>query len=525
MCKQHLFIAFSILIILVRFSPARAQVASSDVLFARLSTSTSRMAYEQRGGDMKEIAPLLDEAGKSAAGDPVKSYRLYMKAAALMSGAKWTPDVELATALDFSLNAKIVGVGDYLQARATFLFDAPAATNAPYRLELDIVKNDNAREASVAPGIVLGEVKTRVGGEMIGLIFDPSKLVGPGLHLIRATLKNNQGATLGQYYRSFFVINDLNKRLAAVEKIIELLPDNESPAAATVRYYLETIRLARHTYLGGSFQNLVGLLHTAYRARGLALMELMDFDAELDQATRLATALKEGRNPLADARGHLRLAYRSSFDGKLVPYRIYIPTTYDKSKAYPMITLLHGAGGDENNFMDRYEGRWPKLAEERGYIIVAVNGRGPVSGYAKANGAEQDVLDVTSLVQRHYRIDPNRVYLAGHSMGAGGTWAIGLEYRDRFAALAPIAGTRPTPQLETALKSGRRMPIIIVAGAKDALVPVAGCREVAEKAKALGHEVKYLEFAEGDHISVVASSVKDIFDWFDAHRKVTPADR
>jgi poly(3-hydroxybutyrate) depolymerase len=184
--------------------------------------------------------------------------------------------------------------------------------------------------------------------------------------------------------------------------------------------------------------------------------------------------------------------------------------------------MLHGAGGDENNFMDRYEGLWPKLAEQRGYIVVAVNGRGPVSGYAKANGAEQDVLDVTALVQKHYNIDPARVYMAGHSMGSAGTWAIGLEYRDRFAALAPIAGTRPNPALEAALKAGRRMPIIIVAGVKDALVPVAGCREVAGKAKALGHEVKYLEYPDGDHISVVASSVKDIFDFFDAHRKMTP---
>jgi predicted esterase len=61
-----------------------------------------------------------------------------------------------------------------------------------------------------------------------------------------------------------------------------------------------------------------------------------------------------------------------------------------------------------------------------------------------------------------------------------------------------------------------------VAGAKDALVPVAGCREVAGKAKALGQEVKYLEFPDGDHNSVVASSVKDVYDWFDAHRRPAP---
>ncbi len=522
MRRPHLPVLISGLILLACVTSAEAQVTSSDVLFARLSSSTVRMAYEQSGGDMKLIAPLLEEANKSAATDPVKAYRAFTQASVMMTGGKWTPDAELATALDFTISAKVLGAGEHLQSRATFLFDAPAASIGPYRLDMEILKDENTREASVEPGIILGDVRGRRSGEIIGLTFDPSKLVGPGLHLLRATLKDGQGRALYQYYRSFFIVNDLNKRMAAVEKMIELSPDTQSLAATSARYSLDALRLARQTYLGGSFQNLTGFLHTSYRARGFAASELMDFDAALTEATGLATALKEGRNPLSEARGHLRLAYRSSFDGKLVPYRVYVPTTYDKSKAYPMITMLHGAGGDENNFMDRYDGLWPKLAEQRGYIIVAVNGRGPVSGYAKANGAEQDVLDVTALVQKHYNIDPARVYMAGHSMGSGGTWAIGLEYRDRFAALAPIAGTRPNPALEAALKAGRKMPLIIVSGVKDALVPVAGVREVAEKAKALGHEVKYLEYPDGDHISVVASSVKDIFDWFDAHRKMSP---
>src|SRR5205085_414802 len=109
---------------------------------------------------------------------------------------------------------KAVGVGERLQAYATFLFDVPAAANAPYRLELELLKKDNTVEATVAPGILLGDVKARRGGETIGLSFDPSKLVGPGVHLLRATLKDGQGTTHFQYYRSFFVINDLNKRLA-----------------------------------------------------------------------------------------------------------------------------------------------------------------------------------------------------------------------------------------------------------------------------------------------------------------------
>jgi predicted esterase len=520
MRKPIVFITLSILLCLTCHAPAQAQITTEDLLFSRLSTTTRRMAYEQGGGAMKEITPLLEEAGKSAATDALKAFRAYMKASVLMSGTKWTPDAELTTALDFSLNVKAVGAGERLQAYATFLFDAPAAANAPYRMELEILKSDNTKEATVEPGIVLGDIKGRRGGETIGLNFDPSKRVGPGVHLLRATLKDGQGAALFQYYRSFFIINDLNKRLAEAEKLMGLQADHRSQAALTAQYYLDAIRRAHQTYLGGSYQNLTGMLHTHYRSRNYGLSELMDFDAALDEATKLATALKAGRNPIAEARGDLKLVYRSSFDGKLVPYRLYIPTTYDKTKSYPMITLLHGAGGDENSFFNGYRSLWPKEAEARGYIIVAVNGRGPISGYGKANGGEQDVLDVTALVQQNYNIDPNRVYLAGHSMGAGGTWTVGLAYRDRFAALAPMAGTRPSAALETALKTGRKIPIIIVAGGKDPLVPVAGCREVAAQAKALGYEVKYLEYPDGDHSSPVISAVKDVFDWFDVHRKI-----
>ncbi|HET6325198.1 MAG TPA: hypothetical protein VFG04_11030 [Planctomycetaceae bacterium] len=533
MTRIHgLRVAFSLIVVAAVACPCVGQITPADVTFARLSSSTVRMAYVDRGGDMTAVQPLLDAATRHATDNPLKAYRDFTHAMTLMNTGKWTPESELATALDFAIDAKVISDGEPLHCRATFLFDAPAAATGPYHLELTLLKpgnigsegqkaeNASSSEKIVAtPGIVLGDVKNRREGETVGLIFVPSKHVGPGLHLLRATLKNGKDEALYEYYRTFFLVDNLKQRFAAAQKTVDLLPEQTGRASASARYLLDTIRLAQLSYLGGAFQNLTGYLHTAYRARGFALAEMMDFDAALDNATKLATELKEGRDPLASATGDLRLAYRSTFDGKLVPYRVYVPSNYSKSKACPLITLLHGAGGDENNFFDRYEGRWPRLAEERGYIIVAVNGRGPLSGYQKANGAERDVLDVTALVQKDYNVDRNRVYLAGHSMGSAGTWLIGLTHRDQFAALALIAGSRMSSLLETALKSGPKIPLIIVAGVKDALVPVAGCRAVAQKAKELGYDVKYLEYPEGDHISVAVTSVKEIFDFFDAHRR------
>lgn len=498
------------------------QVTQSDLLFFRLSAMTNQMAYQQKGGDMTAIAPLLAEANKSGTADPIKAYRAYTQALVLMSGAKWTPETELATSLDFTINAKTFGTGDYLQAKATFVIAAPAGTEGPYRVELDILKVDGTRESSVDPAIGLGDVKGKRAGEFAGVAFVPSKLVSPGLHTLRATLKTARGVSLYQYSRTFFVIEDLGKRIAALEKAVESLPEQTSLGATSARYVLEAARQAQNGYLGGPFQNLIGYLHTGYTMRGLSASEVMDFDAELTRSTKLANALKENRNALEALRGDNRLAYRSSFDGQLVPYRIYVPSGYDKSKKYPLIMLLHGAGGDENNFLDRYEGTWPKLAEQRGYIIVAANGRGPLGGYLKENGSEQDVMDVISLVEKSYNIDSSREYLAGHSMGGGGTWRLGFLYRNRFAALAPIAGTRPAAAIDAALASGRKVPMIVVCGVKDALVPVAGCRQVADKLKSLGYDSKYLEYPEGDHLSVALTSIKDIFDWFDSHRKETP---
>jgi len=490
-----------------------AQITTSDTVFAGLSARTQQLAYQSAGGDMTAIKPLM----------AAQNYRSLTHASVLMSGIAWTPDAELSTGLDFAIGAKLVGTGENLTARATFLFDAPTAANGPYKRRLDLLKADGSKEATVEPGITLGDVHGRKSGEMAGLTFDPSKVTQPGLHTIRATLEASPGAKIFEYYRTFFLVSDLNKRTAALEKTLELLPDQKATGALEARYVLDTIKVAHQTYYGTGFQNLTGYVFTGMRAAGLGLKEAMDFDSDLTYATGLASALRSGQDTLATARGDLKVAYRSEFDGKLVPYRVFVPTSYSPQKKYPLVVLLHGAGGDETDFVEAYQKLWPKLAEERGYILASVSGRGPLTGYSKDSGGEQDILDVMELVKSHYSVDASRIYLGGHSMGGGGTWRIGLAYPDRFAGLIPIAGTSAqlAPNLEAQLHKGIKMPIMMVCGVKDALVAVAGCREVAEKAKALNAPVKYAEYPQGDHLSVAVMSVPDIFNWLDEQTKST----
>ena len=207
----------------------------------------------------------------------------------------------------------------------------------------------------------------------------------------------------------------------------------------------------------------------------------------------------------------MRLAYVSPADFELVPFRIYVPEGFDRSSRYPLVVALHGAGGDENSFMDRYRGLLKKNAEERGYVVVSVNGRGPYGGYRGDSG--QDVLDVIQVVEESYPIDSDRIYLTGHSMGGGGTVLVGFDNAERFAALAPIAGFGSADQLAKAPK----MPLLIAQGEADALVPVESARSFHEAAKKAGMEVRYIEKAGVDHLAIVDLVMTDIFDWFDAH--------
>ena len=182
-----------------------------------------------------------------------------------------------------------------------------------------------------------------------------------------------------------------------------------------------------------------------------------------------------------------------------------------------MIVALHGMGGDENSFFTGYDnGAIRRNAEERGYIVVCPKGRGPVSMYMAS--AERDVIDVIKEMKRDFSIDDDRVYLMGHSMGGYGTWSIAVNNPDLFAAIGPISGGG-TPLSRPRLKAIAHVPWIVVHGDNDPTVGVEESRKMVKAGKELGIEIKYIEVPGGNHGNVVVSSFKDIFDWFDAHKR------
>jgi poly(3-hydroxybutyrate) depolymerase len=263
--------------------------------------------------------------------------------------------------------------------------------------------------------------------------------------------------------------------------------------------------------------------------RGRLPLGAFNIASEIASAEKIAAAAGDGKDPYAGRTGDMERHYLLEAAGEIMPYRLYVPTSYNGSRAYPLIIALHGQGGTEDTLFERYDGELTKLAERHGYIVAAPFGYRVDGGYGWGLGnppedvitrrrqelSEQDVMQVLGLVSRQYTVDPRRTYLMGHSMGAIGTWRIAAKYPDLWAGLGMIAGNGPAATQQQM----RRIPQIVVHGDADPTVSVSGSRTMVEALKKLGGDVVYIEVPGGGHVDVVAPNLSKIFEFFNARVK------
>src|SRR5262245_16624170 len=247
---------------------------------------------------------------------------------------------------------------------------------------------------------------------------------------------------------------------------------------------------------------------------------------------------------------------------EFMPYALFVSSKVRKDKKNPLIVALHGLGGDQNT-MVRESFRAVELAEQGGYILVApmgynsggwygipvgaprggrgANGTNPTGAPQRGAGAgrgltstaggsvvtdavkvrelsEKDVTNVLDMIRREFNVDEHRTYLMGHSMGGAGTLYLAVKYPSNWAAIAAIAPAAFSLNPDM-LASIQDMPVIIVQGDADTAVPVANTRRWAEKLKDLNMTHEYHEIPGGDHGSVIATGMPDIFAFFSKHSK------
>jgi predicted peptidase len=195
-------------------------------------------------------------------------------------------------------------------------------------------------------------------------------------------------------------------------------------------------------------------------------------------------------------------------------YLLYLPKDYAGStEKYPLILFLHGAGERGNNLTLVKTHGPPMLAalgKEFPFIIVS-----PQCPEEEWWSSECLVMLLDEVASR-YRVDKDRVYVTGLSMGGFGTWDLAIKYPERFAAIAPICGGG-NPKKVGGIKD---LPTWVFHGAKDQTVPVSKSQEMVDALKKAGSDVKFTVYPEADHNSwTVTYDNPELYEWFLQHHR------
>ncbi len=135
---------------------------------------------------------------------------------------------------------------------------------------------------------------------------------------------------------------------------------------------------------------------------------------------------------------YIESAYLSRNDQSPQPYFVYIPSSYPQAKdTYPLMLGLHGwVPSTSRSNPCLLPSSFVEMAEQNDVLLALPHGRRNTD--FKYVG-EVDVLRVLREMKKFYKVDPDRVYLTGVSMGGVGAWQIGAHYPDKFAGIAPIS--------------------------------------------------------------------------------------
>ncbi len=204
-------------------------------------------------------------------------------------------------------------------------------------------------------------------------------------------------------------------------------------------------------------------------------------------------------------------------DGGNLPYRILFPESYDRDQSYPLVLFLHGAGerGADNEaqlthganlFLDEKQREkfpaivvFPQCPKNGFWSSLERDGQNwsfPFS--ADPNKDLAYVMELVDKIELEEAVDPKRIYVMGLSMGGFGTLELIARQPERFAAAIPICGGG---NLALTKAYGPQVPVWLFHGALDDVVPPQLSRDLYDKLRAEGAEVRYTEYPEANHNS------------------------
>ncbi len=195
-------------------------------------------------------------------------------------------------------------------------------------------------------------------------------------------------------------------------------------------------------------------------------------------------------------------------------YWLYLPEDYAAKQKCPLILFLHGAG-ERGDDLDKVKVHGPpKLVEQRSdcpAIVVS-----PQCPNERTWSPTQLSLLLDKCMES-LKVDPDRVYVTGLSMGGFGTWALCAKEPERFAAAIPICGGGDVTKAARLVD----LSIHVFHGAKDTVVAPEYSQKMVDAIRAAGGtRVKLTLYPEANHDSWTETYANDeVAEWLLSHKR------
>lgn len=202
-----------------------------------------------------------------------------------------------------------------------------------------------------------------------------------------------------------------------------------------------------------------------------------------------------------------------------LPFLLSLPSNYEQSEdLYPLVLFLHGMGERGNDLNKVKVHGIPKVVEEKEFPFIMVAPQCPDDLYRYSTWINlmDELKALIDDVAVNYRVDKQRIYVTGLSMGGYGTWEIAKRYPELFAAAAPICGGGSVKNIER-LKD---VPVWAFHGAKDDVVLLEESEVMVEALRKAGGDVKFTVYPDANHDSWTETyNNPEFYTWLLSKRK------
>lgn len=218
--------------------------------------------------------------------------------------------------------------------------------------------------------------------------------------------------------------------------------------------------------------------------------------------------------------------------GARLPYRLFVPLGYDANRKYPLLLWLHGGDGRGSDNVKQLNGG--NQIATHFFAGDGIQLKLPMfillpqcpSG---DNWSDPDLnqptkwlalaMSALAEVQKEFSIDPDRLYLAGQSMGGLGVWSTLQAYPGKWAAAIILSAYDNF----TDIKALAQTPLWVFQGAEDQTVPVTLVRDMMKQLRKAHANLRYTEYPKMDHeVWKKAFAEPDLLTWLSSQKRGQP---